>query len=277
MALESMEIHGQPAVALALPSGDRVTVALHGGHVLSWCTADGVEHLYLSPKAVFDGRSAIRGGVPVCFPQFNQRGPLPKHGFARNLLWVQLPTQDNQIALELQNDERTLPIWPVAFRAQLTVALAPGSLRVTLSVHNADETPLHFTGALHTYLRVDDVVTAQLVGLQGQSRWDAVRDQRFAEPAAALRFGEEFDSVYDAAPAPLVLTDGPRRLRIAQSPAWPQSVVWNPGPVLGAQLHDMPADGWRGMLCVEAAAVDHPVCVAPGATWLGWQELTALA
>ncbi|MFX6031775.1 hypothetical protein ABTE99_19565, partial [Acinetobacter baumannii] len=70
-----------------LPSGDVAIVALQGAQVLSWVMADGVERLYLSPRSVFDGHTAIRGGVPVCFPQFNQRGPLAKHGFARNLPW----------------------------------------------------------------------------------------------------------------------------------------------------------------------------------------------
>lgn len=30
----------------------------------------GVENLYLSETAVFDGKAAIRGGIPVVFPQF---------------------------------------------------------------------------------------------------------------------------------------------------------------------------------------------------------------
>ena len=88
--LKSASFQGLPCILLQLPQGDAVTVALHGAQVLSWVSG-GYERLYLSPKALFDGESAIRGGVPVCFPQFNQRGPLPKHGFARNLWWSQAP------------------------------------------------------------------------------------------------------------------------------------------------------------------------------------------
>ena len=78
---------GLPCVRLRLDADNHLLVALHGGHVLSW-VALGAEQLYLSPRSLLDGRAAIRGGVPVCFPQFNERGPLPKHGFARNLPWV---------------------------------------------------------------------------------------------------------------------------------------------------------------------------------------------
>ena len=50
-------------------------------------------------------------------------------------------------------------------------------------------------------------------------------------------------------------------------------VVWNPWVDRCAQLADMPPDDWRQMLCVEAAAVDKPISVAPGEEWYGRQTL----
>jgi glucose-6-phosphate 1-epimerase len=272
MSVQPLTFHGQPALQLTLPDGDSAVATLHGGQLLSWKAA-GAEQLYLSPQARFDGHGAIRGGVPLCFPQFNQRGTLPKHGFARNLPWQAVDAGDGAIELRLATNPATQAFWPAHFAARLRVELAPGQLRVALTVRNTGSTPWPFTAALHTYLRVHDVTQARLEGLQDAPRWDAVRDARFAEPDAALRFGEEFDSVYAAPPHALHLHDGPRRLRIEQSPACPQTVVWNPGPVLCAQLADLPADGWRHMLCVEAASIDAPVLLEPGASWEGWQRL----
>ncbi len=58
---------GLPATELQLPGGDRVVVAHHGAHVLSW-VAQGRERLYLSPNCVMDGRAAIRGAFRSVFP-----------------------------------------------------------------------------------------------------------------------------------------------------------------------------------------------------------------
>ena len=73
---------GQPCHRIHIACGDSALVALQGAHVLSWVSG-GRERLFLSPANHWDGRTAIRGGIPVCFPQFNARGGLPRHGFAR--------------------------------------------------------------------------------------------------------------------------------------------------------------------------------------------------
>lgn len=278
MDIRPTDFRGQPALQATSADGSTLTVALHGAQPLSWKTSDGVERLYLSPRAVFDGQAAIRGGVPICCPQFNQRGPLPKHGFMRNLPWVfHAPdTQSDTLALMLRDSDATRALWPHAFDARLALTLAPGSLRIALDLANTGEAAWSFTAALHTYLRVDDIDAARLEGLKGAARWDAVRDLRFAEEATALRFESEFDSVYAAPAQPLRLVQPAGTVEITQSGSCPETVVWNPGAVLSARLADMPDDGYRHMLCVEAAAIDAPVQLAPGARWTGWQQLRVL-
>lgn len=269
---------GLPTHKLSLPCGDELTVALHGAHVLSW-VSQGRERLYLSPQSVMDGHAAIRGGVPVCFPQFNQRGPLPKHGFARNLPWDVKSTETTadgvSMTLVLTDSPATRVHWPQAFEAQFTIALMPRSVTMTLKVVNRDTQPLEMTGALHSYLAVDDIAQARLRGLQGQAEWDSLTDVH-AQAAPELRFEAEFDRVYEATTRPLLLQDGSHHLQIEQSPTWLNSVVWNPGAALSARMTDMPDDGYQHMLCVEAAQVDAPVKVSPQATWQGWQRLTVL-
>lgn len=257
-------------------SGDAVLVALHGAQVLSW-TAGGVERIYLSPKAVMDGHAAIRGGVPLCFPQFNQRGPLVKHGFARHLPWAPGPVraEGSDIVAEfgLTHSQATLAVWPHMFAATLGVRLGAGRLQLDFSVLNTGAAALSFMLALHSYLGVGDIAGVHLDGLGGQPVWDSVTG-RHARQAVPLRFTEEFDRVYQAASAPLVLSDAARKLRIAQSPNFGQTVVWNPGSALCATLADMPPAGYQHMLCVEAAQVDARIELDAGARWAGWQTLT---
>lgn len=266
---------GLPATQLQLPCGDRVVVARHGAHVLSW-VADGRERLYLSPTSTMDGQSAIRGGIPVCFPQFNMRGSLPKHGFARNLPWEVNPSKLDvnraHLALSLRDSDTTRQWWRQAFDARLLIELTPGALTVELVVRNTDTQPLSFSGALHTYLAVSDVAQARLLGLGGHAEWNAVTDQHDTA-ASELCFAGEFDRVYTAAPQGYALHDAAQTLRIEQDMDWAHTVVWNPGAEKCAQLKDMPADGWQHMLCVEAAQVYEPVVVPPGDFWQGAQRL----
>lgn len=267
---------GLPATELQLPCGDRVVVARHGAQVLSWVAA-GRERLYLSPKSVMDGQAAIRGGIPVCFPQFNMRGDLPKHGFARHLPWTanaaHLDADAAHLVLNLNDSAATRQWWAQSFEARLMVELKPGALQIELAVRNTDTQALEFTGALHTYLAVSDVAQVSLRGLGGRAEWDAVAD-RHASAAPELRFVGEFDRVYSAAPLGYALHDGPHVLGIEQDMDWTQTVVWNPGAVRCATLADMPEDGWRHMLCVEAAQVYTPIRIEAGDFWQGAQRLS---
>lgn len=278
--LQRERLNGQDVVRMALTAGDSATIALHGGQLISWCTADGQERLFLSPDAVWDGHAAIRGGVPVCFPQFNQRGPLVKHGFARHLPWqcegVSDVCEGAQATFVLRDDEHTRAVWPHAFEARLMVLLGHASLRVTLELRNTGAAPWSFTGALHTYLRVPDITQAHLDGLDGLACWDAVRDVHGVQQGA-VAFDGEVDRVFAAATERLRLRDGQGAdiVTVEHSASWDNVVVWNPGAALCAQLRDMPPQGWREMLCIEAASIDRPVVVPPGQCWSGWQQLTA--
>ena len=58
------------SVEIKHKSGASVTVALNGATVISWKDSNGKEQLYLSKKNTFEDHQAIRGGIPVVFPQF---------------------------------------------------------------------------------------------------------------------------------------------------------------------------------------------------------------
>lgn len=276
---------GFPAWCKCWADGTSAVVAEQGAQLLSWKTPDGREHLYLSPASARDGHTAIRGGVPVCFPQFNMRGPLPKHGFVRNLPWQMADAGEGFIQLRLVDGAQTRLFWPEAFEALLRVDVSATQLTVTLDVSNTGATPWAMTCALHTYLQVDDVTCTQLAGLQGAACWDSLVDSRFTESADCIDFGAApgagFDRVFstsDGAGRVLQLSQlpvpGARSLGIENSQNSSEVVVWNPGAELSRELADMPDDGWRHMLCVEAASIDTPQSVLPGQSWQLKQTLT---
>jgi len=270
---------GQRCHRLTLKNGDSVLVAQYGAHVISWVSG-GRERLFLSPKTVWDGRAAIRGGIPVCFPQFNQRGDLPKHGFVRNRPWALLAAEPGDapasLCFGLSADDSTRAIWPAEFEARLRVDLQPGQLCVTLEVRNLGTQALHFTGALHSYLAVSDIAQVHLSGLGGQKEWDSLADTH-QTALESLQCTGPFDRVYSAPSLPMQLHDPLGGLEISNSDGWADCVVWNPGAAGCAGMFDMTPDAFAHMLCVEAAQVFGPISVAADGHWSGSQRLRALS
>lgn len=268
--------NGQPAVHLRAPSGAQATVLLHGAHVVSWIPPLGEEQLYLSPETAYGGSAAVRGGVPVIFPQFSQQGPLPRHGFARNRAWkleeAQVRGDHAYAVLVLEDDDATRAIWPHAFRVEMTVSVDTRKLEMELAVINTGDTPFEFQAALHTYLATGDVRKAQLEGLIGQNYQDSVVDQPRQQWVDVVTIVQELDRIYWSPPKQLLLREVGRKVLIQQH-QFDDVVVWNPGPEKCAELKDMPDDDWLRMLCVEAAQIGDRVSLPPGEEWAGMQVL----
>lgn len=275
---EPIERHGLPCIRLRQGEAS-AEISLHGAHVLSWKPAPARERLYLSPNASHAPGSAIRGGIPVIFPQFAGRGPLAKHGFARLLEWrfagVESATPLGEAAVfELEDSALTRSQWPFRFCARLNVALAPGTLSVGLEILNRDEAPFAFTAALHTYLRVARLSEVALDGLDATPFEDSAR-KGAPMPAshAPVRFEGETDRIYAATPRSLQLHDGDTALRI-EAEGFRDTVVWNPGATLAAAMGDLGAGEHLRFVCVEAATVVEPVTLGAGERWLGVQRLS---
>ncbi len=279
--------HGLDALELVAPDGARAVLLLHGAHLTSWIPAGGEEQLYLSPKSSFATGQAIRGGVPLIFPQFSARGPLMRHGFARTKPWQLLQaeqgTDDALAVLQLTDDAATRMVWPHAFSAELSVRVSGQTLDIELAVENTGDTPFDFTAALHTYLRTGGLDATSLRGLAGLHYWDQVKNAEQVQRSDLVLPGspgcEDLDRIYyqvSQLKEPLQLIDESgtqrRALDLLQQ-GFDDAVVWNPGAEKCAQLADMPADGYQHFLCVEAAAIERPVPLQPGEVWSGLQSL----
>jgi glucose-6-phosphate 1-epimerase len=272
--------YNQPKVKLFSPDDASAEIYLSGGHLTSWIPGGGQEQLFLSPLSKFGDGAAIRGGIPVIFPQFSGEGPLPKHGFVRKQLWEFVEAQEqngNAIArFQLHDNQTTRAIWPHAFWIDLEILIGGQELRVKFRVTNTGASTFAFTTALHTYLKVNDIANVAIEGLGGLTYLDTVGERiSRVQQESELNFDREVDRIYYHAPSQLILSEGSRRLKIENS-GFPDTVIWNPWAELSGTLPDMEPEGYRRMVCIEAVVAGSPVKLAPGQSWSGYQRLRAV-
>jgi glucose-6-phosphate 1-epimerase len=268
-------------VAVTAADGARFEAYLHGAHVTSWRAAgQDDERLFVSTAARFEEGMAIRGGIPVCFPQFADQGTLPMHGLVRTVPWTLVGAgraADGAAHARFRLDEApALATWRHPFTCEVDVRALGQCLRVALTATNTGDETFAFTAALHTYLRMDDVRGAVVRGLSDAHYRDKVLKQNDAiEDAAQLVVDRPLDRVYRIVPTELRVADGVRALSV-RAGGTTDTVIWNPGPQ-SARPADLDAGEWRHFLCVEAAIASAPVALAPGASWTLSQELAAVA
>lgn len=112
---------------LTSSSGATCDVYVYGGHVATWKSADGVDNLFVSSAAEMGGGKALRGGVPICWPQFGAKGQYAKHGIVRTSdAWKIIRTSTEPypcVVLGLSDSAATREKWPFGFQLCYTVTL----------------------------------------------------------------------------------------------------------------------------------------------------------
>ncbi|KAL7259086.1 hypothetical protein ACSBR1_005064 [Camellia fascicularis] len=215
--------NGIDQVVLRNPRGASVRVSLHGGQVTSWRNDRGEELLFTSSKAIFKPPKAMRGGIPICFPQFGNCGSLEQHGFARNKIWSidenPPPVHPNDslgksfVDLLLKPSDEDLKCWPRCFEFRLRVSLAAdGKLTLISRIRNINGKPFSFSFAYHTYLSVSDISEVRIEGLETLDYLDNLcQRKRFTEQGDAITFESEVDRVYLRSPNVIAVLDHERK------------------------------------------------------------------
>ncbi|MBS1767304.1 MAG: aldose 1-epimerase family protein [Acidobacteria bacterium] len=79
---------------------------------------------------------------------------MPQHGFARDLTWDVVTTEDDHARFRLQDSEATRACFPFAFLLEQDFQLGEGGLRITLTLSNPGAAPLPASLGLHPGFRV---------------------------------------------------------------------------------------------------------------------------
>ena len=233
---------------------------------MSGSGADGQERIFCSKRSALDGSRAIRGGVPVIFPQFAARGTGMRHGFARISTWrlAESGSEGDMAFAQFELNEGDLApdiaaAWPDRFNLALRVELLADELRLSLEVKNTGAQAFDFSSALHTYFLADRIANVGIHGVQ---------------PGEML-ITDKYDHIHFGVTEPIVLRSGLGALQLKQQ-GFTDAVVWNPGAADSAALADMEGDEYQHFVCIEPALIE-PAALEAGGTWTGRHQIRVAA
>ncbi|CAM9604716.1 unnamed protein product [Scytosiphon promiscuus] len=265
------------------PAGGSVEVQLHGATVTSFKTSTGSEVLFLSEKAIFNGAKAIRGGIPLVFPQFGQPDKaMPSHGLARTALWKlsddDQPAEDGHVKanLLLGHTDETLAKWPHPFSLRYEVDLSADALAVTLHVTNPGEEAFDFQTLLHTYLSVPEIESAKIEGFHNVRYVDQLENHdTFTDERQEADFTREVDRIYSDDIGDVSVVGGTKVANscVKTSPGAEEVcvpvdvVLWNPWIDKAKSLADFGDEEYHKMVCIEPGIVSKFHSIAPGETF----------
>lgn len=234
---------------------------LHGGHLIHFQQKHQAPLIYLSDCAIFNESKAIRGGVPICWPWFSKAKEtlgmnLPSHGFARVSKWsVSTISEDSNgvnIDFVLASNAETKQLWDHDFLLTLKASLGD-SVKLDLVTKNTGTQDFSYSGALHTYLYVENIMQCSIEGL-AENYSDSLDSGKNKKAPAKLTVNAELDSIHQTNEGDVMIKDTGNQRSIAVTNLGNDSVVvWNPWSDKSAAMADMPDNGYQNMLCIESA------------------------
>jgi len=262
-------------------------IYMYGATLTSWIV-EGQERIFLSPKAVLNGTSAIRGGIPIVFPQFKNdlTADLPFHGFARITTWkldnISIYSSDKKeisfILTDKEIKEEYLKIWPHQFELVYTVLLDGKSLSTNIKIKNTSNESWLFNTLLHTYYNVNDLTEAGVYGLKDYHYVDttpAGNGEIKLEEREKIIFQKEVDYIYyDVCQTSFKLQTGSDNEIRVEKNSLPDVIVWNPWIEKSKTLDDFGVESYPHMFCFEVGRVYQPVELDAGAVYEGGQVIT---
>lgn len=264
---------GYPALLVHTPACT-ATLALHGAHLTHWQPRQATHPvLYNSPTAVYREGKAIRGGVPLCWPWFNAHPTAPErhpsHGVARNRFWevtqAEFRGADLHLFLSLPPSAEIAAHFPSTHEVSAHFTLGE-TCKIELKTTNLSPDNLLVGGALHTYLAVSNIEDVSVTGLQNTPYLDTTYspEGQSVQAEKELLIAQEVDRIYTGTANCIILDDRGhgRRLGIEKSNSL-TTVIWNPWREKATALADLPDEGYRDFLCIEASNARQDARIIP--------------
>lgn len=227
-------------------------ISLFGGQIVSYRPKEQKHDVFwLGELNKFDNVSAIRGGVPVCWPRFaaeELNNHFPRHGFARISMWnlqkVNVTDEKIEAVLSLPPQER----YDANIAANLFITITD-KLECSLETLNNGDDDFVFSEALHAYFNVGNRDDTVIKGLKGH-KYKSSLDGKVYTLEDDLLITGEFDAAFMGHNGSVQIEDKVfNRVITVKKNGSNSTIVWNPNK----DLAEMRAGQYKNFVCVEPA------------------------